>query len=456
MSRLTVGSKLPGVVTHVEFVDSRCVGHVQLCDNDTVETLADKIQFAILTAQVIPCNTGDFILALFDEDQVWYRAKVIQVYSDKLKVLFVDYGNVETISINNAKQMSHDLREFPILATKGELLDIYPNNGVSWTEPETETVENKLVTDGLEYIVEIKSFDTRGGNFRLYSEGTQVTHGKLAPPKQAIAKSSPAGLKLQIGQSYRSFLSYVESANKFWIQLVDKQNELDDLMANLAEYAPTGASLANPSSGSLCLANFSEDQAPYRSCILTINAGKSLVQFIDYGNSESKSVSELMNLPDAYKNVPIQAAKCCYKQTKINPSILEDKLQDLTAVEDGVVVTVLSKVDEVYNVEIDQIESIPVQSSGQSSAPVNRSYTPKQLDPSQVQSFDKRINFHQSGPNPGFTGSGPFTFWGNLRVMVMEGVDLAERREVPQARYKGQRACYFLPFLSKKSIYIYS
>ena len=34
----------------------------------------------------------------------------------------------------------------------------------------------------------------------------------------------------------------------------------------------------------------------------------------------------------------------------------------------------------------------------------------------------------------------------HLRVIAMEGVARDERREVPRACYKGQRACYFLHF----------
>ena len=36
----------------------------------------------------------------------------------------------------------------------------------------------------------------------------------------------------------------------------------------------------------------------------------------------------------------------------------------------------------------------------------------------------------------------------------MEGVSQAERREVPQVRYKGQRACYFLHFYVKNLLCI--
>ena len=54
-----------------------------------------------------------------------------------------------------------------------------------------------------------------------------------------------------------------------------------------------------------------------------------------------------------------------------------------------------------------------------------------------------------SGPNPGFRGSGPFIFKGNLRVIAMKGIARTERCELPWAHYKVQRACFFLHFKSK-------
>ncbi|XP_033738269.1 uncharacterized protein LOC117325879 [Pecten maximus] len=383
MTGLTVGTRVAAVFTHVEFSGNECCGYCQLCDSATVDDLAEKVEISAGKAPYVSSlNRGDIVLALYSEDGVWYRARIESMDGSVASVFFIDYGNKEKINNSDIKVAVDELQTIQGLATKCELVDILPN-GNTWTDSETEQLHAQLV--GFEFTVEVlgssRSTSQNGVALRLYSDTGLFKHGKEQTTKSKSTKSSSV-IELQIGMQYNAYLSYVDSANKFWIQLVDREHELNDLMTSLADSAAGGAEkLDYVSAGKLCMAFYSEDQAPYRSSILTVNGNTSLVQFVDYGNSESKDVSELLKLPQHFQGLPAMSIKCCYKRTKVDNNTLEEKLQELTE-SDGVLVRVLGRTDDVYNVEIDKIENI---SSTSASPQVNgQHFIPMELDSTKV------------------------------------------------------------------------
>ena len=76
----------------------------------------------------LPC------IALFHEDGLWYRAKILKVLPDGIGVRYVDYGNAMKIpnSFKSCRKMEHSLSEYPFYAIKVKLADVVPVNGSSW------------------------------------------------------------------------------------------------------------------------------------------------------------------------------------------------------------------------------------------------------------------------------------------------------------------------------------
>nr|XP_020443825.1 tudor domain-containing protein 6-like isoform X2 [Monopterus albus] len=58
-------------------------------------------------------SPGSPCIALFSDDHLWYRAKVIDKDGDSLSVLFVDYGNKSQVNIRDVREMAPDLVETP-------------------------------------------------------------------------------------------------------------------------------------------------------------------------------------------------------------------------------------------------------------------------------------------------------------------------------------------------------
>lgn len=352
----STGVKIAGLVTHVEFVDNTCHGYAQLCDSATVDVLSSRLN-AVGDAldPVESCRPGQQVIALFSQDGTWYRAVVEGEGLEKVSVFFMDYGNTEFVSMNDIRQCPDEFLDTPGFAKKCNFRDINANGQV-WTDSEKDHVMEILVNG--EFMVEVLDSDRTSLDVRLYDmENTSniIQMGKGMTKTDSKSSSIPTE-SLQVGSTYNAYISFVGSAIKFWVQLKSREDDLNQLMENLAEYASAGQPLANVSKGTNCIATYSLDEAPYRSNVLMVNGDKCLVQFVDYGNSESKNVSELMSLPDKFKQLPFQGIKCSYKRTKIDSNTLEEKLQELTSADDGVTLQVVSRSDDGYVVEINQIE----------------------------------------------------------------------------------------------------
>jgi hypothetical protein len=59
------------------------IGYGQLCDADIVEALSEQVlQSATAGVPIQSCLVGDVVLALYRDDENWYRAKIVSVNPD--------------------------------------------------------------------------------------------------------------------------------------------------------------------------------------------------------------------------------------------------------------------------------------------------------------------------------------------------------------------------------------
>ena len=61
-------------------------------------------------------NVGDWVAARYSHDNLWYRASVTQVNGDRLQVLYLDYGNTETVDIADCKELTQQYNKDAMLA----------------------------------------------------------------------------------------------------------------------------------------------------------------------------------------------------------------------------------------------------------------------------------------------------------------------------------------------------
>lgn len=352
---LSIGKLVPVLITHVEFQTGGCIGYGQFCDAEAVDSLSEKVtQAATASRPINACVVNDIVLALYREDENWYRAKVLSTNDNSVSVLFIDYGNSEVVDISDARLSPTELKQYSGLAVKCVLEDINPSEGNTWSNVDKEKVQEDLLNK--EFTAEVTDIVSSGYVIALNTESGQYQFGSKENGKTG---TNLATMNLTPGESYKAYIAYVDSANKFWIQLKQFEVNLENLMQDISDYAEAEAQpLPQAKRGTCCIAKFSEDAVPYRSKVLGITSDKCLVQFVDYGNSESKSLVDLMVIPEKFCQLPIQGFKCCYTRSKLKSNTLDEKVQELTSDEDGVILTVISKSSDEYKVEIDKIEKL--------------------------------------------------------------------------------------------------
>jgi len=362
MSLLKVGEKPHIFVTHVEFVGSTCEVFGQIGDvGGQADTLAERIAEVIETgsaSQVSGCGVGELCLALFHEDNSWYRGRVKALTGQSVTVFFIDYGNTETVHLSNIRKAPESVLCFPALSSKCVVKDCRPLTN-AWTEEEKKKNESLLVS--AEFSCEIVAITRPDANNMVYEVKLYTLDAPNTPVFVRPASGGSQTLNYQSfnpGQEVEVFLAYVESSKRFFVQLKSQENELNSLMYDIsacfAEDLPMTGDIVNPVNGQVCAACFSEDGAFYRGVVKDIKGGRCTVHFVDYGNSEEKSTSELFTLPQALCKLPVQGVLCSYKSV---PDSIENALHALTSAEKPSRMKIVSgNPSSGYVVELDAIE----------------------------------------------------------------------------------------------------
>ncbi|KFZ61777.1 Tudor domain-containing protein 6, partial [Podiceps cristatus] len=123
--------------------------------------------------------------------------------------------------------------------------------------------------------------------------------------------SSSYGGQLTVGSTVNVIVSYVENPGYFWCQLSGSCHDLKVLMAEIQEYCKNSS---NPyaCSNSVCLAQYSEDEKWYRALIIgeIPSAEKVEVIYVDYGNRELVSLTNIRSINERFLKLEAQAFRC--------------------------------------------------------------------------------------------------------------------------------------------------
>uniref|UniRef100_A0A8C0BQ42 Tudor domain containing 6 n=1 Tax=Buteo japonicus TaxID=224669 RepID=A0A8C0BQ42_9AVES len=122
---------------------------------------------------------------------------------------------------------------------------------------------------------------------------------------------SSYGGQLEVGSTVNVVVSYVENPSNFWCQLSRNCHDLNVLMAEIQEYCKNSS---HPPAwpNSVCLAQYSEDEKWYRALIISEvpSAEKVEVIYVDYGNREMVSLTNLRSTNEHFLRLEAQAFRC--------------------------------------------------------------------------------------------------------------------------------------------------
>ena len=260
---------------------------------------------------------GQPLLAQFSTDQSWYRAVVIECKPSSVAVVkFVDYGDTDTLPHSSLLSIPPPFLFLPAQAIHCSLYGV----GVQASAEAAKTAFIDLVLEQVATgLVKSTRIVSDSGEIvcsldLTLSDGTKVLdalvgRGHVSIPRSSLSNilpaSSPVLTEIQPPLIHTDtpmdvVVSYVESPLKFFVQLVESFDNLQQLTADMQEvYTQLSEQeevILSLDTGVFCAARFREDDVWYRARVTSVDESAVLVWFVDYGNEDSAQASDLKSL----------------------------------------------------------------------------------------------------------------------------------------------------------------
>lgn len=169
------------------------------------------------------------------------------------------------------------------------------------------------------------------------------------------ASPSYQATRLTPGTKYIGYVPHAENPDHLWVQLDKTRPQLDELADRLQlHYAACQECLETVSIGDDMVARSAEYDCWYRARVMSTEGGCAVVQFVDYGNSETLPISALCPLYQQFADLPSQAVPCSLYGVEPAAEIWDgDATSDIIMCEGKqVLVEVLSQTADSYLVNV--------------------------------------------------------------------------------------------------------
>lgn len=293
----TKSDRIEAVISHT---DNPGRFYLQLkTDIEKIDKLQENLQ---IVASQLPSlaeyKVGVLCIAQYSFDDLWYRAKIIDVGNGVVTIQFIDYGNTEVfanysemeIKIKEMNEAFIGYKEYSISCS----LPVGPKTGEEFSE---ETCQ--LIYDASDDPVTFEYISTGVKNYvKVYWKENELS-------EILLRKNLVNSLEV-IKSGAECFVCHINSLNDFYVQLESDLNALE-IMSDYSSEIEKFEILLKPTDGLICLGKFPDDGCWYRAKIL--NTKKIEVLFIDYGNTAF--TDELRLLPKEIADLPILSKKCC-------------------------------------------------------------------------------------------------------------------------------------------------
>lgn len=258
---------------------------------------------------------GTPCIAKFSDDDRWYRGEISKVEDDKVGVLFVDYGNTETVEKSALKAANANYMSLEVQGVKCSL------NGVVKEDWSTEAV-GKFEEMVMDKELQATVVNFSGGLYllKLTENGEDVAQSladaglckmSSAPTVTKLAENPYSKLPQQEGSNVSAFVSWIENPHNFWIQPKEMSEKLEQLVAEIQEhYEAGGSKVDSVNPGDPVVTKFTEDDAWYRAYVENIEGSDVTVRFVDYGNTDTITKDMVFQVAENFRKVPGQSLRC--------------------------------------------------------------------------------------------------------------------------------------------------
>lgn len=360
----------------------------------------------IKSASKYPLNSP--VMAYKAKKCTWYRGILLEyTSSSEVKIKFVDYGNKELIPICDILPMNEkfiagipqqaipfvvddvyqafliqlDLQKLRLQLENATIECIfdkklcsseYQANSIKITGKDLKVYLSNAgikLPAGLKEIKESSGVDTVDSHYERYTHTNFSSASVLAKKtgrERCIDDTRIKKDELPKGHPIQVYVSYVDKDKSFWVQRLDGEEKLNDMMDNLQMKMIDNESkskILTPTVNQYCTCKFSQDNAWYRGKIIEISETlKVSIKYIDYGNSAVLEISDIHELPDEFTKLPEQAIHCCLPEF---PNYNKEKMMILNSlIKENEILSILSyevfdDMNILYEVSNKEVNEIP-------------------------------------------------------------------------------------------------
>ena len=248
-------------------------------------------------------ETGAPCVALFSEDESWYRGKILESREGEAKIEFVDYGNEEWVKTVSIKIMPDKLLQLPIQAVKFCLENVQ-SASETWSTDEIKLFQEKCDQKMLKADIMSHSF----GKFNVILRNTETGEVINEAFKKSMKKEADArqnedvrpcfrNAEVSKGMTLEALCTFVKENGELSCQLAKHEEDLNTLMDEIAAYCDGDSKrLSDIKVDMACIALYDEDGSWYRAKILKSDGRNATVKFVDYGNESVCALENLMEI----------------------------------------------------------------------------------------------------------------------------------------------------------------
>lgn len=285
-------------------------------------------------------DPGSPCLALFSDDNQWYRAQVMHRHDNKLHVVFIDYGNEADVEVESVRPLPRALLQSPPRAFLCSLGGFDESSG-SWDDGVCDDFYHLLVDKPLklgvlkiekhsetalpQHLVEMEC-EGEDINEMMKKYWNPLSISEESPEKDRLTQDGQRGSSQTQEKTgavlYKQptfsgnrkeyvYASCIAGPSFFWCQYANTDNLVK--MSQLCQEAGwTQPDVSDEAAvpGAPCLALFSTDSQWYRAQVMHRRDATIHVVFMDYGNEADVDVKCVRPLPPGLLATAPQAFLC--------------------------------------------------------------------------------------------------------------------------------------------------
>ncbi|KAM4771220.1 tudor domain-containing protein 15 [Rhinophrynus dorsalis] len=263
----------------------------------------------------------------------FYRAAVINKVSEKdIDLIFVDYGNIERVSLSDLRGIKPQFLNLEGQAFRCSLNSVISplNAHLGWnadacrdfrsfvksSDSETVkcTVHALFCVNSTELFnaVNLENSFTNACQFMINKGYASLSCGTIQFFKlQTFVYSN---FDIKIGNEEEVYVTYIYNTGAFYCQLARNAGALEALMKKVSEIGEQIKPENSTQKKSLCIVKYFEDGNFYRAFAHPVKSSSLFMAFfVDYGNSQMVNENELLLIPEEEADVlfvPMQAIQC--------------------------------------------------------------------------------------------------------------------------------------------------